>query len=312
MSIKQLLNLKQKNLQCLLPQLGVLAFTGNDAKKFLQGQTTCNLDNADIHHSKLGAFCTIQGRMVASFRVFLLMPDVIYLIIPKKMIPIATDHLKNYMLFSDVVMEDISNRWQFHGVYTENEKLFYKYFKLIENKHNAIYSKHSEYLFVMPSYIYKRYLVMTPTHQSSAILADTELTFDEGSPEEWALIDILAGNPIIEPATSKIFVPQHINYDRVGGVDYDKGCYLGQEIIARLHYRGSSKYTTCPLHVESTSPLQAGQQLLNQQSIAVARIVNTVKCGNNQYAVLVMLKEDDLPLTELFTEAKQPIKILEN
>ena len=153
---------------------GLLKVAGPDAKKLLQGQLTCNLDDVSSTNSTLGAHCNPQGRVISLFRLFM-HQNAYYLYMPKSLVATALAALKKYAVFYKVELTDASEE-----IKTLQTRL-----------------------------------------------------------EPYA--DIAKGIPAIYPATSGKFLPHDLNLPNLHAVSFDKGCYTGQEIIARMHYRGTPK-----------------------------------------------------------------------
>lgn len=156
----------------ILHQESLIKISGIEAKVFLQGQLTCDMESLSFANSRLAAHCNPQGRVISLFTLFLQQQDY-YLLMPATMIPIAMSALKKYAIFYKVTMESIS----------------------IE----------------------------------SSPLASNMLT---------------AYKPTIYPDTSGKFLPHELNLHLLDAISFDKGCYTGQEIIARMQYRGKLKKHT--------------------------------------------------------------------
>ncbi len=100
-----------------------------------------------------------------------------------------------------------------------------------------------------------------PSHKAARIHEALRQHAEEAGPGMWEWLDIRAGIPWITPATQEAFVPQMVNLDLIGGVSFSKGCYPGQEIVARAHYRGQVKQRTCLVHIETESAPEPGDKL---------------------------------------------------
>ena len=111
---------------------------------------------------------------------------------------------------------------------------------------------------------------------------------------------IQAGIPILQPENSEAFVAQRLNLDTLGAIHFDKGCYVGQEIIARLHYRGQSKYHTYRVKIKSQERLPPQSPLLNEQGIVCGHIVNSIPLDNETQFALAVLA-DELTQSTTFT-----------
>ncbi len=219
-----------------LSNLGLLSVKGPDAKSFLQGQVTCNLNEVSPTQSRLGAHCNLQGRMLSIFRIYqaneaLDNPQYI-LSMPASMVPLALHNFKKYALFSKVSIDDVSATLTVmgeNGATLQDKAL--KELQINECIHKKL-AQGNQIICRIPG-VQPRFEVIATLPIAAQI---------EGqSSHEWELQDIQAGIPTIYPETASLILPHHANLSLLGGISYDKGCYLGQEIIARMQYRGNIK-----------------------------------------------------------------------
>lgn len=198
-------------------QLGVLAVAGPDAGKFLQGQLTCDvLALAPGQHS-LGACCTPQGRMRALFRLLRRDEDFL-LLMPRAVVPLLLDALKKYAVFFKAQLRDASPDFQIWGL-------------LGGTVPAATAVTELELEGPIP-----RRLLLAAT---SAVLPP--LPGGSVAASHWATAEMLVGEATVYPETVEKLLPHHVNLPAVGGVSFSKGCYTGQEIVARMEYRGKIK-----------------------------------------------------------------------
>ena len=229
-----------------LPEMGILTISGKDAAKLLQGQTTCDILSLPPGQTTLGALCTPKGRAIALFRV-LRAEDKIYLILPTEMLETVQMHLRRYVMRDDVKIDDETWNWTIFGLFGEKatDTLQLLGLPLLTQDNEAegqgsFYTRF--YAIRIPDAHTPRILALVDAEKSAGMCRFMEshgLTRCE--PSRWILEDIQAGLPSIAKPTSDEFVPQMLNLDLVGGISFNKGCYTGQEIIARAHYLGSLK-----------------------------------------------------------------------
>lgn len=222
-----------------LSHQGVVAFNGPDAGEFLQGYLTCDMADIAIDRAIPGALCNLQGRVITNF-LALQRDGGICLRMHRSLIEPTFDALRKYMVFSKTEMEDASNRWLrvgFHGPDAEATLA-----KLVDKHGTAL-------AFELPDGSHRRELWIEPDGRA---LVDALLEhFDPMSPSAWDLLAIKAMSPEITLATSGEFLPQMLRLDVLGAVSFDKGCYLGQEIVARVQYRGEHKRELMALRAEA-------------------------------------------------------------
>lgn len=249
-----------------LPELGILAVGGKDAAKLLQGQTTCDILGLPPGRTTLGALCTPKGRAVAVFRV-LRTEDRILLLLPAEMLETVRMRLSMYVLRSDVSIEDISDQWRIFGLFGEKSAVALQAMGLPPLAHDneaegqkGVYA--GFYAIRIPGVDAARFLVLVDAAKAGGFGR-----FLEGHglrpalAMRWLLEDIRAGIPVVTAATAEEFVPQMLNLDLLGGISFNKGCYTGQEIIARTHYLGSLKRRMARLFGEGEPLPRAGETL---------------------------------------------------
>lgn len=196
--------------------LGVLRIRGADAINFLQGQLSNDASRLQPGQVQLTGYHTPQGRAIAVLRLIALAADDVAAILPRELVAAVAGRLKRYVLRSKVQILEDSAQWQLLG------------FK------GAAPALQAGVLCV--AYGRSRQLVLCPQGSPSP-----EPEALRGTRSDWVACDIEEGLPQVYTATSEAFVAQMLNLDATFGIAFDKGCYTGQEIIARAHYRGHVK-----------------------------------------------------------------------
>ncbi len=235
------------NLICPIDHHSLLLVRGADARKFLQGQVTCDIDaltlestgNNTIATTTLGAHCTHKGRMVFNFRAMPLDEQTIALNIPSDMMDIATAALQKYIVFSKAELINASDDYELIGI--EGDDAIATLQSLLgalpEHDNSAIH--HSDGIALRLSK--NRYELWLSTDQAKTINNHFE-SLETSNNNFWDFATITAGIAEIRPTTSEMFTPQAVNLQAVGdGVSFKKGCYTGQEVVARMHYLGKAK-----------------------------------------------------------------------
>jgi tRNA-modifying protein YgfZ len=196
--------------------LGVLRVRGADAISFLQGQLSNDVTGVRSGQLQLSGYHTPQGRAIALLRLTRLAGDDLLALLPQELIPVVVTRLSRFVLRAKVRISDDSAAWQILGF-------------------QGTVSEVPDAALSLP-YGSARHLVLVP--QAAAFADDTA---EPGTRDDWVACDIAEGLPQVYLATSEAFVAQMLNLDVVGGIAWEKGCYTGQEIIARAHYRGQVK-----------------------------------------------------------------------
>ena len=229
---------------CLLPQWGIIFIEGPDATGFLQNQLSNSLlgmkrtHDSDIAKStdsvRLVGYCSPKGRLIASAWIGLFpasesADDRYVLFISKDIAASTAKRLGMYVLRSKVKVIDMSSEWSVSGFFdaTTNNG-----FENLKTSKDHLVAEIPNVL--AQDLTYKRYLI--------AHLANVKIeSLSEGAIDAWNDLEVLSAIPRIVLATQEQFVPQMINFESVAGVDFKKGCYPGQEIVARSQYRGAIK-----------------------------------------------------------------------
>jgi len=273
---------------------GLIAAHDSDADLFLQGQLTCDVQQVALDQSILGAFCSPKGRALACFRLFR-REDAIYLELPRELVEATLTRLRKYVLRAKVTLEDASHRLVRFGVAGPHaEAVLTNQFGAIPEAINSVIHTTGDWpditVIRLPG-ITPRFELHGPLPVMQALwkALDLNVTFTDAEP--WRLLDILAGLPTIYPETVEAFVPQMINLDALDGISFQKGCYTGQEVVARMHYLGKLKRRMVLARVDSAQPPRPGDALFSPQADAsqsAGRIVDAAPHPDGGYVLLAV------------------------
>jgi len=302
---------------CPLSDCGVLAFSGNDASAFLQGQITCNINLVTDRHSTLGAYCNPKGRAIIVFRAFKF-ESTYYWLAPAQLLPTVIKRLKMYVLRSDVKIQDVSDRWCKIGISNPPKEFSVSASLTIKSpKENGEIAVSEDIVVIKPSPFSDRLIMLAPLEKAKSLWLDlTENQhYHETSSNKWEEMNIQEGIPNLVSETSEQFIPQMLNLDLLGGISLDKGCYTGQEIVARTHYLGKLKRRMFLANCEcnhSISPNKSVYDDNDQSHQSVGHVVASLALNKDHQIMLIVLKisnAESHKLTLQDTECKN-IKIL--
>lgn len=265
-----------------LSYLGLLKISGIDAKKFLQGQLTCNIEEISSTQSRLGAHCNPKGRIISLFRIFYF-KDSFYLHMPREMVPLAMQALQKYAIFFKVQLHDASHDLISIGYYGEQLNQFIA--PLPEKKDECC--EVNDLLIINTPGKNTRYTILGDIKAMSMLWKKMTIAIPFISTEHWKCQDIEAEFIQIYPETSEMFLPHEIDLHLHNGISFNKGCYTGQEIIARMHYRGVLKTKLQHRMIESTTPPQRGSDLKSSSDT----IVDFCQKNNNHYQLLILAQK---------------------
>ncbi len=221
-----------------LEQEALLHIIGPDTLKFLQGQTTCDTRKVTPHHALPGAFCTPQGRVVCDFLLCELGPDHFALRLRRDIRVASSVAFGKYIIFSKAQLDPVREDWAPYGVWGPQaasalESIFGE---LPSERFGA--TSGDDFVLIQTDEQGRQFECYL---RSAAHLARLNDLMQTGTEAEWQILQITNGIARIEGATVAEYVPQTLNYDRTGHISFNKGCYTGQEVVARLHYRGKPK-----------------------------------------------------------------------
>ena len=304
--------MNKQNITINLSPLGIIKVAGPDAEKFLQGQLTCDVREITEQQSRLGAHCDHKGRMQATFRLFKYEADY-YLQIPKNLIEHLLTTLKKYAIFSKVTLTDVSTEWQQLGISGPDSLAIINelFAQSAPTQIDTVSCTEQTIIIRIPSNDSPRFSLLaknttienlTQRLQSHCQLADFS---------HWQLLDIEAGIPSLCPETTGLFTPHQINYPAVNGVSFNKGCYTGQEIVARMHYLGKLKQRMYKItFISSYVNISPGAPLViisNGQSQECGTLVQACKTQQAQWLGLAVIYDTAIGQTLYIENLEQPI-----
>ena len=236
---------------CALPALGVIQAQGEDAANFLHNQLTNDVLLLPVGQARLGAWCNAKGRMQVSLIVLKTAPDTLLLVLPAELLPPTLKRLSMFVLRAKVKLSDASAAWHLRG--------------LLGSAAQAKIAGAAPWQTAQPDGAHV--VALYPASLGQASVARALWLGPAGAPapeptlapELWAWAEVLSGVPLVTSPLFEAFVPQMLNYESVGGVNFKKGCYPGQEVVARSQFRGTLKRRMA--RVFSPVALQPGQEV---------------------------------------------------
>ena len=261
---------------CDLGHYGLIRFSGPDAQSFLHNQLTCDVAALESGKSTYGSYCNPKGRVLATFLLWRGGEDY-FMQLPSPLREPIQKQISKYILRAKVKAADASPEWVLMGV---------------AGKDAAALSQRvagGETVIKLPG---ERYEIAVARGKAQAVLAALASEAEKTSPEYWDWLDIRAGVPVVLPATQEAFVPQMLNLDLIGGVSLTKGCYPGQEIVARMHYRGTLKQRMYLANIAGSDSPQPGDKLYSPDfgEQACGTIVNAARSPEGGSDVLAVIQ----------------------
>ncbi len=293
------------DIYCDLSHLGLISVCGPDKSEFLQGQLTCDVRQVAMDNSLIGAYCDYKGRVLTCFRLFQCGENY-YMELPRLLVQPTLTRLRKYILRAKVTLEDASDILVRIGVVARTHDIHLLMDKEItsgiENMPvNGVRHTDNLTLIRLPGSIHRFELhcLLKELHYVWSSLEAANIT--PVGAESWRLLDILAGMPIVYPQTMEAFLPQMLNLHLLDGISFHKGCYVGQEVIARTQYLGKIKQRMLLARVDSPTPPCPGDLLFQYEAESiqneaesiqsVGRLADAARHPDGGYAVLgVVLK----------------------
>jgi folate-binding protein YgfZ len=292
---------------CDLSAFGLIRFSGSDARAFLQGQLTNDVEKLTRGSSQYGAHCTPKGRVVATFLLWQWGDDY-FSQLPATLVEAVQNRMKKYVLRSKVELSEPD--YVCIGVAgAQASGRVRALFGAAPEPHRNIYTG-DVILFGLP---HSRFEIIAPVALAQELSRAQEIwqaLAQDAQPAGghcWDWIEIRAGIPWITAATQDQFVPQMLNLDLIGGVSFNKGCYPGQEIVARLHYLGSAKRRMYLANV--ASPMQAADPLFSAHEPA-GTIVNAACSPEGGYDVLAVIQIASVEAGPVQTQSGARLRLL--
>lgn len=274
---------------------GIMEITGPDTRRLLQGQCTADLDQVTAGTLALGGLATPKGRLYANFYIAALSDQRIWLLPPRRQVPELMQRFAKYAAFFKVEVHDRSAYWQGSVFRTDRE---------------TATGQPAPDTWLSPSADTEEINLHCP-------LAGVELSWRAtDTPDVCGLSDedaralahreILAGIAWVLPETTELFLPQSINWDQLGGVSFSKGCYTGQEVIARLHHKGSSKRRLQQITGTGEPPLPGSRLRVGDTGKAAGDVARILAGDDGQWEGLAVINGTPDAVS---TEAGDPVRV---
>ena len=280
-----------------LSHFGLIRFAGEDAQSFLEGQLSCDVSKVGSSPSRLatyGGYCNPKGRLLASFLLWRDNSD--YLMqLPSVLRAAIQKRLSMYVLRAKVKLEDASNNAVRMGIAgVRATALVQSILGETSPLRLGVSQGEKGTVICLPG---ERFELIVPLEQAASVWHGLrEAARPVGAPC-WDWLDITAGIPVILPETQEQFVPQMVNLDVIGGVSFQKGCYPGQEIVARTQYLGKIKRRMYLTRIKfgpgmAEIPVSAGDELFSVEmgDQSIGTVVNATPSPGGGFDALAVLQ----------------------
>lgn len=286
------------NVLCDLSHLGLLELDGADAFTFLQGQVTNDVKQLNGAHAHYSGYCNPKGRLLALFLAFA-HRDHLHLQMPRTLIEPIAKRLRMYVMRSKVNIKDVSESIIKIGLQGAHAKeLLNTLFDSVPQNAFDLVTHDNGALLKLPGET-PRFEIFTDIENAQNIWQALSKQAKTVDADYWEHLEILAGIPEVYPATQEAFVPQMLNLDLLNGINFKKGCYTGQEIVARTHYLGTVKRRTQLAHIDASAQPNNGDDVVNSNQEIVGKVVRCAAAANGGYDLLVEARLESVETGQL-------------
>jgi folate-binding protein YgfZ len=284
---------------CDLSQFGVLRVHGEEAQGFLHNLFSSDVNALTPQHAEYSSFNTAKGRALATFLIWRTGTE-FFLQLPQSLLAPIRKKLSMYVLRAKVKIEDASNELVCLGISGTNSAALIKehvttqlpreLYDVEGASHQSGIGPNSHFSVIRLGD--NRFQINTAPQYAPALWHNLAKGAHPAGSPCWDWLDIRAGIPWILPQTQEAFVPQMINLDLTGAVNFKKGCYPGQEVVARMHYLGKPKRRMYLAHVLSESAPQPGAELFSMEAEgqSCGQVVNAAPAAGGGYDLLAVVQ----------------------
>ena len=274
---------------CDCSSLGVIKATGEEAQSFLHSQFTNDLNQVNDETSQLSGYCNAKGRLLSIFRIFKYEENYL-LLLNKDVLDNTLSKLNMYKLMAKTEISNNSDDYVVFGLTGKKTDSILK-------KNNITFPSNNEQCTNYDGSIITRIdadRVLIIAEPKKAIelwnLFETDAVPRDYS--IWKLLDIQNGIPEVTKETMEAFIPQMVNLELINGVNFQKGCYPGQEIVARTHYLGKPNRRMYKIELLAENNSEPGTNIYSEDDgeQAVGKIVSSVQYSSDNIDALIVLR----------------------
>ncbi|MRX27357.1 folate-binding protein YgfZ [Kangiella sp. HZ709] len=283
----------------ILSDYRVIRISGDDSEKFLQGQLTCDLKDANGEKVVIGGYCNVQGRLHATF--YLAKINSGYLLVcPTVVAEHLTATLAKYAVFfqTSINLEESLALIAYTNNHQQEDLMQMNLTKDIASKVKVTFA------------LGELAVAILETNHLNDLLQTKLAAYETTSTDIFALQQIRKQIPMVQVSTIETLLPHYIGLPQVGGVNFEKGCYTGQEVVARMHYRGSLKTHPSIAEIESQANLEAGTPIVNHLDKKVGELINSAVQKGSKNKLVALISLADKALQDELSVAGHPLQLL--
>jgi len=283
-----------------LLQQQALRLHGPDAEKFLQGQVTCDLNQLAPNRSLLGANCTPKGNVISSFRLLRLGEHNLLLRLNRAIAAPALANLRKYIVFSKAQLEECD----YLGIGIGGPRaaeLLHAHFGQLPDQIDS-QSSQDERVAVRVAGSPLRYEIWLPSTQAAELWNSLCKAAEPVAPQLWQAEEIRAGLVQLDATSVDSFLPHMLNLQAVEGISFTKGCYIGQEVVARLQYRGKLKKLLYAARTQGQGT--CGSSLHSPNRLSVGKVLACVNLADGSQLLQAVINKGEADQQQLHLETQ--------
>ena len=264
-----------------LSNYGTLTLDGPDATKFLQGQVTCQVENLQNGEAILGAYCSPKGSVIANFNMCM-HDDKVMLHMAADVVDTVQSALAKYIVFSKAKLHNHNHHWVRIGVWGAQAVEVLNQIAQAPVADNEI-ATFAHGFVLCTNAASQRYVIYCQPDAAIDMWLELADLARPASTADWEIEQIKDGLLYVGQEISEHYVPQMLNLQETGAINFQKGCYTGQEVVARMQYLGKLKRHLYLGRISSNTPLTVGMQIDSEKRGNIGRITSLADNGDNSY-----------------------------
>lgn len=266
----------------------LIKVSGEDAELFLQNQLTNDIRNVSDTQHQASAWCSPKGRIIANFRIFK-KEDAFYLSLTADLLELVLKKLQMYVMMSKVTIEDVTDSYVQFSFAGEGAAQHLQELIGADIAENLAIQFNSLSILRFSGST-ERFEIFGELDDAKALWLQCKTKATAVGGSAWNYLNITSGIPEISAASSEAWIPQMVNYIDIGGVDFKKGCYPGQEVVARLNYLGKSKRRMFRMQIDTSDLPGVGDVIKSDSDNEVGKILNAAINPEGKIEALAILK----------------------
>jgi folate-binding protein YgfZ len=278
----------EENKFIVLDKTATIRVEGDDRIQFLQGQLTQDINLISQDKALYAGFCNPKGRVLA-FMLCYVAHESIHIQLDNSIKESILKKLKMYVLRSKVSLNLLEETFTSIG-FVSTKALVEHNIQAPKNHLDIV--QYQDVMIMRIGQDGERYQLMGEASKVNEFIKLNFSAYSTMSLDDWNNLNILDGIPDIYPTTQEAFIPQSLNMDLIEGINFKKGCYTGQEIVARTHYLGKVKRRMYRAFIKSQVDLNPGDQILNKNGEETGQLVRSAKENNDKTNLLIELRVD--------------------